>query len=156
MSTEEQSAKLGWMGSTPQLLYPKRALWFFFHIGDLGFYKGLLSHFYHWNDWHIFLWQQRLSTTVYSSQTKRREWRIKFHKRLIHSSLWRLRIQVTGFFQFFFLTSRKLLFLPFVVINDGLGNWKKDQIFLVICGESLGAKFSWKRKIINMLHELKI
>ena len=25
-----------------------------FHIGDLGFYKGSLSHFYQWSAWQLF------------------------------------------------------------------------------------------------------
>ena len=117
----------------------------------------------------FFVCQQRLSTSVYSSQTKRREWRIKFHKRLIHSSLWRLRIQVTGFFfQFFFLTSRKLLFLPFVVINDGLGTWKKrtkkieiKQNIVFISGYLWGVIgcqifFENLKNNLKCLHELKI
>ena len=37
-----------------------------FHIGDLGFYKGPLSHFYQWCAWQLFLCQYKLATVVVS------------------------------------------------------------------------------------------
>ena len=39
-----------------------------FHIGDLGFYKGPLSHFYQWSAWQLFLCQYKLAKVVLSSR----------------------------------------------------------------------------------------
>ena len=128
----------------------------YFIIGDLGFYKDLLKAIFT-NEMFgtFFVCQERLSTSVYSSQTKRREWRIKFHKRLIHSSLWRLRIQVTGFFNSFFLLLENFFFCPLWWLMMGWAPEKKGTkkieikqnivfIFDYLWGGLLGAKFSSK------------
>ena len=61
-----------------------------FHIGDLGFYKGSLSHFYQWSAWQLFcvsIQARNSSESIISSQNS-------LWKLLLLTNCWKVRFQI--------------------------------------------------------------